>query len=87
MTSYFHLVVRHMQLTSKGNKNMKSVIFTGATSIRSKNIFTDISRCPTGKQEIKIIILRKYSDIGIHAILTSHKGFFFQCIKAFTYIN
>ena len=35
-----------------GNKNMKSVIFTGATSVRSKNIFTDISQYPTGKHEI-----------------------------------
>ena len=35
-----------------GNKNMKIGIFTGATSVRSKNIFTDISRCPTGKHEI-----------------------------------
>ena len=35
-----------------GNKNLKIGIFTGATSVRSKNIFTDISRCPTGKHEI-----------------------------------
>ena len=35
-----------------GNKNMKVGIFTGATSGRSKNIFTDISRYPTGKHEI-----------------------------------
>ena len=35
-----------------GNKNMKIRIFTGATSVRSKNIFTDISRYPTGKHEI-----------------------------------
>ena len=34
------------------NKNMKIGIFTGGTSIRSKNIFTDISRYPTGKHEI-----------------------------------
>ena len=34
------------------NKNMKIDIFTGATSVRSKNIFTDISRYPTGKHEI-----------------------------------
>ena len=27
-----------------GNKNMKIGIFTGGTSVRSKNIFTDISR-------------------------------------------
>ena len=36
-----------------GNKNMKIGIFTGATTVRSKNIFTDISRYPTGKHEIK----------------------------------
>ena len=36
-----------------GNKNMKIDIFTGATSVRSKNIFTDASRYPTGKHEIK----------------------------------
>ena len=34
-----------------GNKNMKIAIFTGATSARSKNIFTDISQYPTGKHE------------------------------------
>ena len=36
-----------------GNKNMKIGIFTG-TSVRLKNIFTDISRYPTGKHEINI---------------------------------
>ena len=36
-----------------GNKNMKISIFTGGTSIRSKNIFTDISQYPTGKHEIR----------------------------------
>ena len=35
-----------------GNKNMKIGIFTGVTSVRSKNIFTDISRYPTRKHEI-----------------------------------
>ena len=30
-----------------GNKNMKVCIFTGGTSVRSKNSFTDISRYPT----------------------------------------
>ena len=35
-----------------GNKNVKIGIFTGGTSVRSKNIFTDISRYPTGKHEI-----------------------------------
>ena len=36
-----------------GNKNMKIGIFTGGISVRSKNIFTDISRYPIGKHEIK----------------------------------
>ena len=35
-----------------GNKNMKIGIFTGATSVKSKNIFTDIFRYPTEKHEI-----------------------------------
>ena len=36
----------------QGNKNMKIGIFTGGTGVRSKNIFTDISRYPTGKHEM-----------------------------------
>ena len=35
-----------------GNKNMKIGIFTGGTSVRSKNIFTDISQYTTRKHEI-----------------------------------
>ena len=35
-----------------GNKNMKIGIFTDGTSVRSKNIFTDISKYPTRKHEI-----------------------------------
>ena len=38
--------------TNLGNKNTQTSIFTGGTSVRSKNIFTDISRYPTGKHEI-----------------------------------
>ena len=34
------------------NKKMKIGIFTGGTSVRSKNIFTAISRYPTGKHKI-----------------------------------
>ena len=41
---------------NQGNKNVKIGIFTGRTSVRSKNIFTDISRYPTGKHEISICI-------------------------------
>ena len=36
------------------NKNMKIGIFTGGTSVRWKNIFTAISRYPTGKHEIRL---------------------------------
>ena len=36
------------------NKNMKIGIFIGGTSVRSKNIFTAISRYPTGKHEISV---------------------------------
>ena len=39
-----------------GNKNMKIGSFTGGTSVRSKNIFTDISRYPTGKHGIRFLI-------------------------------
>ena len=40
-----------------GNKNMKIGIFTGGTSVRSKNIFTNISLYPTGKHEIMVWII------------------------------
>ena len=43
-----------------GNKNMKIGIFTRGTSLRSKIIFTDISRYPTGKHEIMWIIFFLY---------------------------
>ena len=46
------------QAINLGNKNVKIGIFTGGTSVRSKNIFTDISRYPTGKHEINITILK-----------------------------
>ena len=39
------------------NKNMKIGIFTGGTSVRSKNIFTDISRYSIGKHEINCFSL------------------------------
>ena len=39
-----------------GNKNMKMGIFTSGTSVRLKNIFTDISRYPIEKHEIIIVI-------------------------------
>ena len=37
---------------NRDNKNMKIGIVTGGTSVRLKNIFTAISRYPTGKHEI-----------------------------------
>ena len=40
-----------------GNKNMKIDVFTGATSVRSKNIFTNISQYPIGKHEVKDVSL------------------------------
>ena len=43
-----------------GNKNVTIGIFTGGTSVRSKNIFTDISLYPTGKHEIL-----RYLNCGI----------------------
>ena len=48
-----------------GNKNMKIGIFTGGTSVRSKNIFTDISRYPTGKHEINKLLYdnKIYTDL------------------------
>ena len=42
------------------NKNMKIGIFTGGTSVRSKNIFTAVSRYPTGKHEISWILSNFY---------------------------
>ena len=42
-----------------GNKNIG--IFTGATSVRSKNIFTDISQYSTGKHEINNLFFTEHS--------------------------
>ena len=39
-----------------GNKNMKIGMFFGGTSVRLRNIFTDISQYPTGKHEINTCI-------------------------------
>ena len=47
-----------------GNKNMKIGIFTGGTSVRSKNIFTDISRYPAGNREIKQTFQRMVGEYG-----------------------
>ena len=47
-----------------GNKNVKIGIFTGGTSVRSKNIFTDIFRYPTGKHEMKRNTRKSKTDMG-----------------------
>ena len=51
------------------NKNMKISIFTGGTSVRSKNILDAISRYPTGKHEIIIgiseLFLGNHIDLRI----------------------
>ena len=47
-----------------GNKNVKIGIFSGGTSVRSKNIFTDISRYPTGKHEINNCIILVIYEIS-----------------------
>ena len=53
-----------------GNKNVNIGIFTGGTSVRSKNIFTDISRYPTGKHEINFDLSPKKKTILY--IFTNH---------------
>ena len=51
------------------NKNMKIGIFTGGTSVRSKNIFTVISQYPTRKHEIKINISLYHQDFIVYLLL------------------
>ena len=50
------------------NKDMKIDIFNGATRVRSKNIFTAISRYPTGKHEIMPMdsLLCTVKDYSLH---------------------
>ena len=52
------------------NKDMKIGIFTGGTSVRSKNIFTDISRYPAGKHEINIFISYLTFNAASHRFTT-----------------
>ena len=54
-----------------GNKNVKIGIFTGRTCVRSKNIFTDISRYPTGKHKIMVFFFFK--------LLIHYIGFLDKC--------
>ena len=50
---------------------MKIGIFTGATSVRSKNIFTHISPYPTGKHEIMCQYWCEKARTHIGALLTA----------------
>ena len=59
---------------------MKIGIFTGDTSVRSKNIFTDISRYPTGKHEIKYYLLKRQR---IHISYTHVYGINRSTLKLF----
>ena len=59
-----------------GKKNVNVGIFTGATSVRSKNIFTDISRYPTGKHEIKISMSLYRNLLCIVIVIASHEPSF-----------
>ena len=62
------------------NKNMIIGIFTGGTSVRSKNVFTTISRYPTGKHEImtKLYVMSPYNspilvlDLSPGPVFTKH---------------
>ena len=63
-----------------GNKNMKIGIFTGGTSVRSKNIFSNISRYPTRKHEINFFIPSFKTQLICHlrmlSVWTSLKSLF-----------
>ena len=56
-----------------GNKNVKIGIFTGGTSVRSKNIFTDISRYLTGKHDINQYYLKCLENTKDQITKKSHK--------------
>ena len=55
-----------------GNKNMKIGIFTDATSVRSKTIFTDISRYLTGKHEIMGAYCLNVVCLTVHLFFCLH---------------
>ena len=63
-----------------GSKNMKIGIFAGGTSVRSKNIFTDIYRYPTGKHEINIWHLVTFRSITGEGFASSSNTFIFPQI-------
>ena len=52
---------------------MKIGIFTGGTSVRLKNIFTDFSQFPTGKHEINIWNLN--GPLGLFGFLWYNNSF------------
>ena len=62
-----------------GNKNVKIGIFTGGTSVRSKYIFTDISRYPTGKHEITRLMFQVITRMSYTE--TKHKRIWSPFIK------
>ena len=61
---------------------MKIGIFTGGTSVRLKNIFSAISRYPTGKHEINSIIQKIY----YFDLLQNFKILVYILIKKYTLI-
>ena len=69
-----------------GNKNMKIGIFTGVASVRSKNIFTGISRYPTGKHEIKSFIFlfnpKSIYSMNLLSPLSRYRYLFFTISSA-----
>ena len=65
-----------------GNKNVKIGNFTGGTSVRSKNIFTDISRYPSGKHEMINFIFIQIENIGRKTILV-----WFKLLPFFFYLD
>ena len=71
---------------NQGNKNMKIGIFTGGTIVRSKTIFTDISRYPIGNHEIKKNILNQSWKMLLSEPLASLITFFRTSLIKF-YLN
>ena len=68
-----------------GNKNMKIGIFTGATSVRSNNIFTHISRHSTGKNEIIINSFTSIESVPLTATMTDSESLSTVTMKGISY--
>ena len=62
-----------------GNKNVKIGIFTGRTSVRSKNIFTDISWYSTGKHEIRTYLLQQSFEM-LTCVITAYRRTTWRCV-------